>query len=253
MPVSPAPTPVPGKIMHVLTAALVLPLFLPVVLALAFWPGGPAAAQTEPGTEASETKKKYAVDFWMEDCEDKATKSRHSALAYSKVGVHYCSTNNRLRAAEDRALKKCDKLVPRKMRKKAPCRIVASGDEIVFQTLIDDLRQDIRLPVGLEIYDGDTKRLQRLEGEMVFGESRSIEEHTLQILHKSGAPICKGTYEFKKGRVNFDMRCFGKFRFKDQKSKALGFFLYNGVYAPVFSAEFTRNDSYIKVSPPDAD
>ena len=239
MPISP----VSGKFMHVLIS----------VVALAFGSSGPVLAQTASDTESQEPAKKYAVDFWMEDCEGKGTDSRHSALAYSKLGVHYCSTNSRLRAAEDRALKKCDKLVPRKMRKKAPCRIVASDDEIIFQTLVDNLRQEIRMPVSLEIFDGDTKIRQKLDGEMVFGESRSVEEHTLRILHSNGAAICNGTYDLERGRVSFDMRCFGKFRFKDQKAKTVGYFLSNGVYAPVFSAEFTRNESYIKVSPPDAD
>lgn len=214
---------------------------------------GPVAAQDDTTTEIQEPKKKFAIDFQIEDCAAKATRTKSSALAYSRIGVHYCSTNARLRTAEDRALKKCDKLIPREMRKKAPCRIVASEDEIIFQTLVENLRQEIRMPVGLEIYDGDTKKRQRLEGEMVFGESLSIEQKTLKILLKNGAAICNGTYELVRQRVKFDMRCFGKFRFKDQKSKTLGYFLYNGVYAPVFSAEFVRNDSYIKVSPPDAD
>ena len=211
----------------------------------------PAPVQAQSGSEGS--GKRYAVDFWIEDCQDKASSSRHAALAYSKIGVQFCSTNNNLRAAEDRALSKCDKLVPRSMRKKAPCRIVASADEIVNEGYLRLLQQDIKMPVGLEIYDGESTKLQRVSGFMVFGESRSTEAHTLQIQLENGAPLCNGTYQVSKRRVSFDMRCFGKFRFKDQKAKTLGYFLSNGIYAPVFSAELTRNDSYIKISPPDPD
>lgn len=207
----------------------------------------PISAQTD--TEVQQPGKRYAVDFWLGECSSRSSKSDTAALAVSKIGVWHCATNRKLRRAESAALSKCDKLVPRDMREKAPCRIIAVDDEILNITMVNRLRQETRLPVDLEIYDGDTKKRQGMAGAMIFGEALSLTTRKLRVENNNGALICDGTFKHAKRKISVSMNCFGRFKFKDQRSKSSGYFLSKDIYTPIFAIELKHNKSTIKIKP----
>jgi len=199
---------------------------------------GPAQAQ----------QKMYAVDHWLNKCE--AQQPAYTALAYSKLGISHCAKSNSIQRARNSAEDNCRQDVPRRLRKKASCELVAESGSVVNPTLFELLRQDVRMPVAIEIFDGDTNTKQTLSGHMVFNGARSTRDHLFQIEQAGGAVLCTGSYKQGRGQVFFDMRCFQKYRVSKKKAKQTGYFLYNGIYAPVFAPEMKFNQSYVKIGTP---
>lgn len=201
---------------------------------------------------AEAQQQQYPVDVWIQHCEDLPKRGEHSALAYSKMGIQSCIRNSSIRNAKIRAKKDCKQLVPRKMRKKAPCEVIATDTEILEPHLVDLLQKEVRVPVVVEIYDGDTETKQTAKAFVVYGEAITLDKRRVQIVHESGAELCDGNYKHSRQKVYFEMKCFDQYRFRDQVSKAQGYFLSNGVYVPVFATKLERNASYINIVPPEA-
>lgn len=221
----------------------ILTLILPaLVVTLAFGVATPTVAQ----------QKEFPVDAWIEYCEKLPKRGEHSALAYSKMGIQSCVRNSSIRNAKIRAKKDCKQLVPRKMRKKAPCEVIATDTEILEPHLVELLQREIRVPVVVEIYDGDTESKQTAKAFVVYGEAVTRDKRRVRVVHENGAPLCDGSYKHSRQKVYFEMKCFNQYRFRDQVSSAQGYFLSNGVYVPVFATKLERNASYINIVPPES-
>lgn len=192
------------------------------------------------------------VDVRMLACEDRPRANRKSALAYSKMGISYCGIGGSYRSAKYNALKECRQRVPRKMRKKAPCEMLSTDQEVLEPHLLDLLRQEVRIPVNLEIYDGDTEQGRKLEATLIYGDAIGPNFRSIQIVGQGEQELCNGRYEITGRKFRFEIRCFNTYRFKDQKSRIDGYLLYKGIYAPVFAATLKRNQSFIKITPPEA-
>lgn len=210
----------------------------------------PALMLTGMSTPVSAQAKEYPVDVWVRYCEEYPNRGQRSALAYSKIGVQTCVRGSSIRNSKIRAQKDCKQLVPRKMRKKAPCEIIATDSEILEPHMVELLRRDVRVPVVVEIFDGDTEKRSTANAFVVYGEAVTRDKRRVSVVLESGATICDGNYKHSRQKVYFEMRCFDQYRFRDQVSKAQGYFLSEGVYVPVFATKLERNASYINIVPP---
>lgn len=207
-----------------------------------------AAAQGQ--SPAQPASNQYAIDFQVEQCSNRAP--TYAALAVSRLGISYCYKDANIARAKNGAVDKCQQMVPRKFRKRAPCEIVSINGAIENPVLFGQLHQEMSIPVAIEVYDGDTQSSQVMTGSLILNGARSSNEHLFSLRAVGGLMLCTGFYKLVRSKVILTSRCFEQYRFADERVDHRGYALSNGSYAPVFGAKFKFNASYIQFEPPKA-
>lgn len=197
---------------------------------------------------ASETK--YWLDDLQEQCTEGDSASLFNALAYSPAGYAWCKWKKpSLKEARRAAIKRCNEYVPRKMRKLAPCKIIAEEGIILDDKAFNNERRKKKIPVSIETFDALNQIKKLHDGFLLLPGTVTNGRGSIALTYPDGSVMCHGTYKASNIRKISRVTCFDEFSFSKNHIRNLRFIRRGEFFDKVYDMDFSFEGSYVKVRP----
>lgn len=191
----------------------------------------------------------YLVDLLLERCMSNQARGSHAVFAFSPLETSFCSHGTAdLPTHRKLALERCTRQIPMGLRSAVKCSIVVEDGRIVNRSLLLSSRKDIGAPADIEIFDGETGKMEKRRGLVSTGRYVSLTHQAARITLDGGNLLCEGFRIERSNGLGFEGKCFGKFEFKGSLPRPSGVFLYKGSYVAKISFKMKKGKSYIKVT-----
>lgn len=196
--------------------------------------------------EVAHAQAKHLTGHYFDKC---MARDGKKIMAWSPSLYTWCLWNagDDQAGAEERAISRCTKALPRFIRRKAPCRLAYDGTKIVDPLFRQSFTNIPDLPATIEIFDRSTKSKRTVNGHVRLIPYRRNQDQGVEIFAE-GERLCTGRINTNQAfKSIYVLTCAGQ-NYQGQ-SRINTVVSDGGFHIPVTkSIKLRHRGSYIKLS-----